>query len=228
MLRKGNLVVLMVAVLGAAPAMAADGENAGMGLSVGATGGTLGLGLEAGYRFNGRFGVRANAASYNNSESTDSGDFNIDGKVKLKSVGVAADFYPFGGSFRLSAGLRSNKNKFSGVGSPIGATVDVGGDTYSAAQVGELMGSAKFKKTAPTLSVGWGGKFQTGLHFGVDLGVVLQGHPKLAASSNGTLAGDPTFQQSLDDQLAEWQQDVDDEKYAKYWPIIQLHLLYRF
>jgi hypothetical protein len=228
MFRKDNVVVLMLAVMAcSAPALAAD-EDSGSGLSVGVTGGTLGLGLEAGYRFSDRLGVRASAVSYTHDEAVDSDGFDIDGKARLKSMGAALDFYPFGGSFRLSAGLRSNKNRFSGVASPSGSTVEVGGDIYTDAQVGDLTGSARFKKTAPTLSVGWGGKFQSGLHFGIDLGVVLQGSPKLAASSNGTLAADPTFQDNLDDQLAEWQQDVDDEKYSKYWPIMQLHLAYRF
>jgi len=229
MLRKTSLVVLLLAAVGAsAPVLAADGDDAGMGFSVGVTGGTLGLGLEAGYRFNRMVGVRANAVSYNADETVEEEDFDIDGKAKLKSMGVAVDIYPFGGSFRVSAGLRSNKNKFSGVASPNAATVEVGSDIYTAAEVGNLTGSADFKKSAPTLSVGWGGKFKTGLHFGVDAGLVFQGHPKLAATSDGSLSGNPTFQQSLDDQLAEWQADVDDEKYAKYWPIIQLHLSYRF
>jgi hypothetical protein len=192
---------------------------------VGVTGGTYGLGLEAGYRFSERLGVRANSGSYKYDKSVSSGDFDIDGKAKLDSIGVAVDFYPFGGSFRVSAGLRSNKNKFSGLASPNGATVDVGGDTYTATEVGNLSGSARFKKSSPTLSVGWGGNFSTGVHFGVDLGVVAQGSPRLAASSSGTLASDPTFQASLDDQLAGWQSDVKD---YKLWPIVQLHLAYRF
>jgi hypothetical protein len=224
MLRKGKMFVLMLAALGCSTTALADGD-AGTGFSVGVTGGTLGLGLEAGYRFNERLGVRANGDSYNYDKTTTSGDFDIDGKAKLKSFGVAVDFYPFGGSFRVSAGLRSNKNKFDGEGAPNAATVDVGGDTYTAAEVGVLTGSARFKKTVPSLTVGWGGKFNTGLHFGVDLGVMAQGTPKLAASSSGTLASNPTFQASLDDQLAEWQHDVKD---YKLWPILQLHLAYRF
>jgi hypothetical protein len=135
------------------------------------------------------------------------------------------DFYPLGGSFRVSVGMRSNKNHFAGMGTPLGATVDVGGDSYSAAQVGVLTGDAKFKKSAPTVTVGWGGSFKTGIHFGVDLGVVAQGSPKLSASSSGTLASDPIFQASLDEQLATWQDDVKD---YKLWPVIQLHLAYRF
>jgi hypothetical protein len=224
MLRKGKVVVWMLAALGCSSMALAD-DDAGTGFSVGVTGGTLGLGLEAGYRFNERLGVRVNGDSYNYDKTTTSGDFDIDGKAKLKSFGVAVDFYPLGGSFRVSAGLRSNKNQFGGEGTPNAGTVEVGDDTYTAAQVGVLAGSARFKKTVPSVTVGWGGKFKTGVHFGVDVGVVAQGTPKLAASSSGTLASDPTFQASLDDQLAEWQHDVKD---FKLWPILQLHLAYRF
>lgn len=207
-----------------APAMAEEAEQ-GSGFSVGLTGGTNGLGLEAGYRFNSRFGVRANATNYKYDKTLDSADFDIDGKARLKSVGALVDLYPFGGSFRISAGMRSNKNRFGGIASPIGSTVDLGDDTYTAAEVGDLTGTVRFKKTVPTATLGWGGKFKTGLHFGVELGVVAQGSAQLSATSSGTLASDPAFQTDLDDKLAEWE---DDAKDYKLWPVIQVHLLYRF
>ena len=223
MSRASRTVLVMLAVLGcSAPALAADDAS---GLALGVTGGTNGLGLEASYRINSMFGVRANSGSFNYDKSADSGDFNIDGKAKLSSFGALVDFYPFGGSFRISAGLRSNSNKFSGDATPTGATVDVGGDTYTAAEVGVLTGAAKFKKTSPTVTIGWGGKFRSGLHVGAEIGVVAQGSPKLSASSDGTLASNSVFQQSLDAQLAEWQDDVKD---YKLWPVIQLHVMYRF
>jgi hypothetical protein len=226
MLRATTMASLMAVALGcAAPALADEGVDHGLGLSVGAIGGTNGLGLEVGYRLTNHFGVRANYASYNYSKSTDSGDFDIDGKARLKSSGLLLDVFPFGGSFRLSVGMRSNKNRFAGIATPTTATVDVGGDTYTASQVGTLTGEAGFKKNSPTATLGWGGKFKTGLHFGFEVGVVAQGSPKLSATSSGSLASNPTFQSSLNDQLAEWE---DDSKDYKLWPVIQLHLSYRF
>jgi hypothetical protein len=207
-----------------APAMAADDEQ-GSGLSLGVTGGTNGLGVEAGYRFNSRVALRANAANYKYSKTVDSDDFDIDGDARLESVGGLVDFYPFGGSFRISAGMRSNKNRFGGIASPIGNTVELGDDIYTAAEVGNLTGTVKFKKTAPTATLGWGGKFTKGLHFGFELGVVAQGSAQLAASSSGTLANDPAFQADLDDKLTEWEEDAKD---YKLWPVIQLNLIYRF
>ncbi len=217
---------LLLATLGcSATVLAADADNHGIGVSVGVTGGTNGLGIEAGYRFNSFFGVRANTGNYSYDKSVDSSGFNIDGKARLKSVGVLADFYPFGGSFRISAGLRSNHNRFAGVATPIGSTVDINGNTYAADQVGTLTGAATFKKTVPTLTVGWGGHYRTGLTFGAEIGVVAQGSPQLAATSSGTLASDPTFQADLNQRLAQWQHDVKD---YKLWPVLQLHLQYRF
>jgi hypothetical protein len=226
MMRARFSAVLLLATLGgSAAALAAGGEDHGTGVSVGVTGGTNGLGLEADYRFNNFFALRANTGNYSYSKSVDSGGFGIDGKAKLKSIGVLADFYPFGGSFRISAGLRSNHNKFAGAATPLGSTVDINGTTYTAAQVGTLTGDASFKSTAPTVTLGWGGKFRTGLHFGAEIGVVAQGSPQLSATSSGTLSGNTMFQADLDQRLAQWQHDVKD---YKLWPVIQLHLAYRF
>jgi len=225
MRRSGSIAFLLLATAGCAGTAMAQDSGQGTGIAVGVLAGTNGLGLEVGYRFNERFGVHANNGAYSYDHTVDSGDFDIDGKAKLKSIGLLADFYPLGGSFRISAGLRSNHNKFDGVATPNSSTVEIGGDTYTASQVGTLVGAAKFKKTAPTLLVGWAGHYHTGLHFGVELGVVAQGSPRLAATSNGSLASNPTFQADLADKLAEWQDDVKD---YKLWPVVQMHLAYRF
>jgi hypothetical protein len=229
MKRVSSAAVLVLAMLGvAAPALAEEGADHGLGLSAGVVGGTNGLGLEAGYRFSRHFGVRANSGDYKYDHSEVSDDFDVDGNIKLKSIGALLDIYPFGGSFRLSVGMRSNDTAFRADAVPTTATVEVGDDTYTQAEVGTLTGTVGFKKSAPMVALGWGGKFKTGLHFGIEVGVVVQGNPQINATSNGSLASDPLFRASLDDQLAEWQQDINDNKYSKYWPVVQLHLMYRF
>lgn len=207
-----------------APVLADDAGEAS-GLRIGVIGGTNGLGAEVGYRFNSRLGLRANLNSYNYDKSLDTTDFDIDGKARLKSFGALVDLYPFGGSFHLSAGMRSNKNHFGGVALPTNDAIELGDSVYTAAQVGTLTGDVKFKKTVPTATLGWAGKFKTGLHFDIELGVVAQGSAQLAATSNGTLASNPAFQTDLDAKLAEWE---DDAKDYKLWPVIQLGLSYRF
>ena len=209
----------------AVPAMSLAEDNPGHGVAVGVLGGTNGLGLELGFRFNDRFGMHAETGKYSNDHTVNNTDFNIDGKIRLKSVSLIGDYYPFAGSFRISAGLRSNNNEFGGAATPASSTVQIGSHTYTAAQAGTLTGVANFKKTAPTVTLGWAGKNQKGLHFGLEVGVVSQGSPRLAVTSNGSLASNPTFQADLDQKVAQWQDDVKD---YKLWPVLQAHLLYRF
>lgn len=217
-------LLTMVALAFPAASVAQESSH-GHGVTIGVTGGTNGLGLEAGYRFNRFVGVRANSGNFSYEKSLDADDFDVDGKARLKSLGALVDIHPFGGSFRLSVGLRSNKNRFSGVATPTGTTIEVGDDTYSSAAVDTLVGETRFRKSAPTATLGWGGSFKTGLHFGFEFGVVAQGSPKLDARSTGSLNGDPAFQASLRDQLDEWEDDARD---YKYWPVLQLRLAYRF
>lgn len=229
MKRVSGAVVLVLAAMGmSAPTLAADEQ--GLGLSVGIVGGTNGLGLEAGFRLNRFLGLRANTGAYDydktiRADADDEDGVDIKGTAKLKSIGGMLDVYPFGGSFRLSVGMRSNKNQFGGVATPVGPDVEIGDGTYPSSAVGELVGSARFKKSSPTVSLGWGGEFRKGLHFGAEIGLVQQGSPRINAAVTGDTSAYPEFQTELDNQLDEWREDTKD---YKYWPVIQLHLMYRF
>ncbi|MFQ5518925.1 MAG: hypothetical protein ACE5E3_02875, partial [Mariprofundus sp.] len=55
--------------------------------------------------------LQVNGFNYNTTVSAT--DFNTDASLKLLSVGAIADYYPFAGKFRLSAGLYYNANAFS-------------------------------------------------------------------------------------------------------------------
>jgi hypothetical protein len=135
------------------------------------------------------------------------------------------DLYPFGGGFRLSAGLRNNKNRIDLAGTPT-TNVEIGEITYTPAQVGTLSGTVHTKKSAPTFSLGYGGKLAKGFTFGFELGVMMQGSPKIEnLTATGTLASNQAFQQqlALEEQRAE--DDADD---FKLWPVIQIGLAYRF
>jgi hypothetical protein len=225
----------MAAVLAAAAtlacgsnAFAADAEEGGH-LQVGLSAGSLGFGPELGYRLNGLIGLRANGTFFNLNEDGEEDDYDYEGKLKLKSLGVMADIYPFGGSFRLSVGARSSRNRVNAVVTPT-TNIEIGDQTYTPAQAGTLTGEVTFKKMAPTVALGWGGKLKGGLHFGAEIGLMLQGSPKVSVTSTGQLAND---QSAAGQQFrAELQQEVDeaeeDAKDFKAWPVLQLHLTYRF
>lgn len=214
--------MLAVAVLGAsAGANAADGS-----WSLGVTGGTLGIGPQVGYRFGEHGGLRASATFFDYDRTEDIDDIDYDGSLKLQSFGVMADWYPLGGSFRLSAGARSNSNKIDLLATPSASeTIEIGDQVYTGAQIGTLTGKVDFKSFVPALTLGWGGKLKQGLTFGVELGVLLQGKPQLDLVANGPFASNPDFQRELAAEIAQAEEDAED---FKFWPVLQLNLAYRF
>jgi hypothetical protein len=220
-MKKIILLLAMPLGLAASPAMAQD-EG---GLSLGVTGGTLGIGPELGYRVSTSFGVRANATFLGISHDVDSDDVNYKGDLDLQSFGAMLDLHPFGGGFRLSAGARISDNTVGLTATPTG-DVEIGDDTYTAAEVGTLTGRIEPKGFAPTLTIGWGGGLTPGLKFGADIGVMFQGTPKVTElTASGSLAASAEFQQSLARERVEIENDIDD---FKLYPVLQLSLGYRF
>jgi hypothetical protein len=215
--RSGSLVVAAALL---ATATAASAQDAGH-ISLGVTGGTLGIGPEAGYRFSNTVGVRANATFLSISHGFDSDDVEYDGKVKLKSGGAMVDVFPFGGGFFVSGGARINGNKGRAVATPT-APQEIGGRVYTPAQIGTLRGRAETKNFAPQLTLGYGGGLRSGFTFGFEAGALFQGRvrlPSFTASNSGISAAD------LEAERADLQDDIDD---YKVYPIVQLRIGYRF
>lgn len=206
--------------LGAVPAMAAEGGQ----WHVGVGGGTLGITPEVGYRFGSHAGVRVNGGFFDIDRDEEIDDIDYDASLKLNSIGVMADWYPFGGSFRLSAGARSNSNKLDLLATPT-TSQEIGDETYTPEQIGTLTGGVRFKDFAPALTLGWGGKLGKGFTVGFEAGVLFQGSPKLNLAANGgLLANDPTFLAELEKERREAEDDAD----FKLWPVLQLNFAWRF
>ncbi len=211
----------LAALVAATPALAAETSI----WAVGVSGGTLGFGPELAYRFGPHLGVRANAGlfSYGTNDTYDSIAYNVD--LKLNSIGGLLDWYPFGGGFRLSAGARLNNNEVRLAGTPATA-VQIGPTTYTPAQVGTLTGTITGQDLAPTLTLGYGGQLAKGFTMGVEVGAMLQGSPKLQnLQASGLLAQNPSLQTDL---KAEALAIENDASQFKIWPVLQLHVLYRF
>lgn len=216
------LAALATLVL-ATPVMAQS--DAGMRITAGVTGGTLGIGPEVGLRFSDHFGVRGNATFLGIGADFDSDDITYKGDLKLKSFGAMLDAYPFGGSFRVSGGARINRN-YAGVRASTTGSVEVGGDTYTSAQVGVLTGRADVKDLAPALTLGWGGSNRKGFIFGTELGVLFQGKARLRQfTSNGTLSNNAAFNASLERERRDLQDDIDK---VSVYPIAQIMIGWRF
>ncbi len=196
--------------------------------SLGATGSTLGMGLEAGYDFHNVFGLRLGGYALTVSQNGAESGINYDADLDLSNAGLYVDWHPFAGAFRVSAGWFATDNSFKGAGKPgAGGTYDIGGSSFTAAEVGDLRGKVDLGSSAPFLGAGWvWGREDGGLAFSLDLGVLFQGSPDVVLSSTGgTLSGEPVLQDAIADEEAQLSNDLD--QYDLY-PVVSGGISYRF
>lgn len=225
---KSSAMKHLLAAGSLAAGLAASGAAAAMeegAVSVGVAAGTLGVGPELSVRFSQHLGVRVGGGFFDYDHDDELDDVDYEATLKLNSIGATLDWYPAGGGFRVSAGARTNNNKIDLLGTPT-TNVEIGDVTYTPAQVGNLTGTIKSKSLAPVFSIGYGGKLAKGFTLGFELGVLMQGAPKLEnLAASGALGSDPAFLAELAEEERRIEDDADD---FKLWPILQVQLLYRF
>ena len=195
--------------------------------SLGLRGGTLGGGVELSYALSQRAALRLNADGYNFKQTSTHDDIDYDMKLKLQTVSLLGDWFPFANNFRVSLGAMFNGNKFALKGQPSGGSYIINGVPYNAQDVGSLEAAVKFRKAAPYLGIGYGRPINSGLSLIFDAGVMFQGSPrsKIDATCTATtpdcaaLQRDAAAEQSkLDESLHEF----------KYYPVISVGLAYTF
>ena len=131
-------------------------------------GGTLGLGVTAGYRFAERFALRGTYNRFDFDFSKTKSGNEYDGDLGLESFGLMFDLHPFNNGFRMTAGAYGNDNALGATAEA--SALDVGGNTYS----GVLNANLGFKDLAPYFGIGWSGGFgKSGLSLTVDAGALV-------------------------------------------------------
>src|SRR5258706_8999036 len=144
-----------IAFFAALPLLAfATGALADADTSLGIRAGTLGGGLELSHALSPHVGLRLNADAYNRSGSSSQHDVDYDYKLRLRTAGLTADWFPFANNFRLSLGGLWNGNKIKLHGKPSGgATYTNNRPTLSAAAGRPPDGDLDFHKSAPYLGL---------------------------------------------------------------------------
>jgi hypothetical protein len=201
-----------------APIALADGHAAGVKV------GALGLGAEYTHELTDRIAVRG--ALYGSQLGVDFEESGIEyeADVVWDSIVVGIDFHPLKTALRLSAGLIKNDNALELVSRPA-APQTIGDTTYTPAEIGPLEGRVGFDDAATFFGIGWDWSRDKRL-FGVslDLGIVNQGNPTVSLRGNGTLLGDPSFQQDIDAEVAQLEGEID----ADVVPFFALGFQFRF
>jgi hypothetical protein len=80
---------------------------------------------------------------------------------------------------------------------------------------------------APYIGIGWGNPVGRGRRWGFysDMGVAFADSPDVVLRSNGTLAGDPTFQTDLAKEAKDIKDDLDS---LEIYPVLSIGLYIRF
>ena len=212
-----SLLALLVVSTGIAQA---EDSNFGVGIKAG----TLGLGLEVRWDALPIVDFRLGANSYELDADDSYSGIDYEGTLDLETYYLTANFnFPLS-PFRITAGVFSNGNELN-MTSAVAGDFIIGGDPYTAAQVGTLTTNTSFESTAPYLGIGLDFELfgKAGLNF--DLGMLWQDVPLVTLEANGLLANDPFFQASL---AAEQQDLTDDLSDFKAYPVISLAFVYNF
>ena len=224
-------------------AHAADGARSGSwGLGVG----TGGLGVDYAYPLHRRVDLRAGYDFGNLKYDTEEDDVDYEGKLKLSAARLMVDLKPFGGGFRISAGLYTGTPELE-LHARGSDNYEIGNNEYNADA--RIDGKVDLGGAAPYLGIGWGGTTSArGFGASFDVGVIFTGSPgvKLRVPSGRACVADDnedcdpaidgfevndgsadaqTFQANVE---LERQELEDDAKDVKLWPIVRLGLHYRF
>jgi len=192
-------------------------------LGVAAKVGTLGLGLEATTNIVPLFAnIRLQGNTFKYNKTIRDTNVTYDAKLKLATVGLLADIYPFAGKFRITGGAYYNGNKLTMVGTPSAAnTFTFNGTTYTTAQVGSVTSTVNFNKLAPYAGIGWGDAVSSGspIGFSLELGVMYMGKPKTSVTAPGVSAANIAAEKrKLDNSL----------KNMQFYPVASVGVNFKF
>jgi hypothetical protein len=184
----------------AAPASAQD-----IGLAV--HGGSLGLGADVAVQVHRNLGLRAGGNFFPFGVNFTASDVSYNLDLPSPQFMVLADLYPTGG-FRISGGVMISSANFELTG-VLDGPVNIGGTSYSPAEVGNLTGALETRDVSPYIGIGFGNPVSSRVGFFLDLGVAFHGSPQASVRVDGPISAAPGFQQDLDREIQDVQDDVE-------------------
>jgi len=196
-------------------------------------------GVGAGYALgmNKYFGVRADYSSVGAvNRSGVAGMMRYDAELKASQLGAYADWFPFGGRFRLSGGLHSRTLELVADGTAENGMISIG--ELPAIPLGKddsVQARVEWPKVAPYLGIGWGHQAERNRGFGfvADLGVSF-GSPKIELTLSSSLRAQldkvsSKTNLSVDDEIERQRRDIaDDVETVKVFPHLFVGVSYRF
>jgi hypothetical protein len=213
-MRKGILALSTALILVLPSAVSAQGFGVAGRVGTQGVGGEVALGLTS------AFVIRGGASTSPYEPNVTMNDVNV--TLKLPQwYSVGADLY-LGGAFRIGGGMlfKSEDPSIEGV---FTANQDIGGRSFTPAELGTLTGVLASKSQVPYVLIGFGNHTSTGIGLFLDLGVAFLGDPEISLSSSGGSFGDQAELISrLNAEAADWEDQAGS--YLNYWPILNIGL----
>jgi len=196
-------------------------------IALGGQVGTTGAGLEVQVSVGPIFVLRGavDTLGFDLDETFDDVDYS--GRLDFDTVGAFVDLHPLANGFFVSGGAYLGQRKVSLKATPTGP-VNIGGQSFTPEQVGNLNGEISLKTLAPLVGLGFDNTFTRTSRWGFRAlaGVAWSDEPEVDLdASGGTLSNDPAFRARLADERASIQSDVED---YRFYPVFQLGLNYKF
>lgn len=216
MIRSCILGVALCALAGAAEAQVAVAGNLG----------TPGLGGEVQLGLGPVFTLRATIDRLDHDFDETWSDVDWSGDFAFDTVGGFVDVHPFANAFLISGGAYLGSRDVELDARPT-TPVEIGGATFTPAQVGRLGGTIELSELSPFVGIGFDDAMVRRGRIGVRalVGVSFSEDPRVGlTSTGGTLSDDPTFRARLEAEARE----IEDEADYGLFPVAQLGLSYRF
>ena len=217
----------LLLLLAALAATGAGGRAASAQVGIAGRIGTLGIGAEAALDLSGRLALRAGFGAgvllqtFTPATSFDGIDVTLEMPDSWYNVGL--DYY-LNSAIRVGGGVVFITEEPTLTGD-FGETVEIGGTTLTASEIGTLRGTVGTNRQAAYALIGFGRHSAAGLGLSLDVGAaILGGDPSIELSASGGSYPQSDLAELLAIQARRFEDDM--KTYLKVWPILSLGLRY--
>jgi hypothetical protein len=194
------------------------------------TAGLQGVGLGLGKSQSRTLGYRVDFNGGSISDTYNETGTRYQGEIELRSAGAYLDYFPFGGSFRLTTGLAyfGSELALSASGDGTGRPADIGGRPVVLGPTDRIDATVQWPSVAPYIGLGFGHGLSSGSGFylGIDLGGYI-GDFKSTLTVSPSLRAQlgPTGDENIRREREELEDAVGDLGFV---PSLQSYIGYRF